>query len=254
MKSTLVTLLLFYSIFCLVLFTMQRKFLYYPQPATGVTGVTDIQFNSSGAQLNGWVVNEGHSRALLYYGGNAENVANNVAFFDAVLPDYTVYLIPYRGYGNSTGHPTEENLYSDALYVYEQVKTRHETISLMGRSLGSGVATFVAANRPVDRLILVTPFDSIENVAKAIYWMFPISLLMKDKFQSLNRVDDIDAKTTIFIAENDRVIPRVRTDKLTARFTDQLVDVTVIKGANHNNIAQYPDYIAGLKRALMQQP
>jgi pimeloyl-ACP methyl ester carboxylesterase len=120
----------------------------------------------------------------------------------------------------------------------------------MGRSLGSGVATYVAANRNVDTLILVTPFDSIENVAKNIYWMFPVSLMIKDTFRSADRVKDITAQTYIFIAENDRVIPRARTDQLIAHFGDQLVEVVIVANAGHNTISQFPDYVSGLKRAL----
>ena len=120
----------------------------------------------------------------------------------------------------------------------------------MGRSLGSGVATYVAVNRQVEKLLLVTPFDSIENVAKNIYWMFPVSLLIKDKFQSINRVKNISAKTYIFIAENDRVIPRARSEQLIAQFSGQLKDSIVISGADHNDISLYPEYIAGVKRAL----
>ena len=250
MKNTLITLLLVYVGLCAALFFMQRKFLYFPQPATSVNDATDIQLSGAGIQLQGWVVNEGRHRALLYYGGNAENVEHNIAFFKSVLPDYTVYLIPYRGYGNNPGQPTENHLYADALAIFDQIKDRHRRIALMGRSLGSGVASYVAAKRMVDTVILVTPFDSIENVATDIYWMFPVSWLLKDKFQSLRRVDAISAKTHVFIAENDRVIPRIRTDQLLTHFGEQLQQVVVIKGANHNNIAQYPDYIAGLKRAL----
>ncbi len=110
-----------------------------------------------------------------------------------MLSGYTVYLIPYRGYGNNAGTPAEQVLYSDAVQIYTTIKDQHDSVSLMGRSLGSGIATYVAANRQVDKLILVTPFDSIENVAKDIYWMFPVSLLIKDKFRSSERVKDITA-------------------------------------------------------------
>ncbi|MFT6984936.1 MAG: alpha/beta superfamily hydrolase [Psychromonas sp.] len=250
MKNTMVKIVLFYIGLCLILFITQRKFLYFPQPATAVSGVTEIQFNTDGEQLNGWVVNEGRAKALIYYGGNAESIENNIAFFEAVLPDYSVYLIPYRGYGNSTGDPSEAHLYQDALHIFDRVKVNHQQISLMGWSLGSGVATYVAANRQVEKLILVTPYDSIVNVAKSVYWMFPVSLLIKDKFQSIKRVKNISAKTYIFIAENDGVIPRARSEQLIAQFTDQLIDSTLVRGASHNDISQYPEYIAGLKRAL----
>jgi len=250
MENTMIKIVLFYTGLCLILFITQRKFLYFPQPATAVSGATEIRFTTDGEQLSGWVVNEGLPKALIYYGGNAERIEDNIAFFATLLPDHSVYLIPYRGYGNSTGYPTEAHLYHDALYIFDRVKVNHQQLSLMGRSLGSGVATYVAANRQVEKLILVTPYDSIVNVAKSVYWMFPVSLLIKDKFQSITRVKKIRAKTYIFIAENDRVIPRARSEQLIAAFSDQLIDSTLVRGASHNDISLYPEYIAGLKRAL----
>ena len=250
MKNTLTAILLLYIASCLLLFVLQRKFIYFPQPSSAVSGVTEISFTTDGEQLSGWVVNEGQSKALIYYGGNAESIENNIAFFEALLPDYSVYLISYRGYGNSTGEPSEASLYHDALYIFDRIKVNHEQISLMGRSLGSGVATYVTVNRPVEKLLLVTPFDSIENVAKHIYWMFPVSVLIKDKFQSIKRVKHISAQTYIFTAENDRVIPRARSVQLIAQFTDQLSDSILVSGADHNDISLYPEYIAGVKRAL----
>ncbi|WP_019613055.1 alpha/beta hydrolase [Psychromonas ossibalaenae] len=250
MKSTLASILLIYIVFCLLLLVMQRKFLYFPQPAGPVSGVTEISFLTGGVQLNGWVVNKGMQKALIYYGGNAESIESNITFFETQLPNYSVYLIAYRGYGNSTGHPSEAHLYHDALYVFDQIKVKHKQISLMGRSLGSGVATYVAANRQVEKLLLVTPYDSIENVAKSVYWMFPVSLFIKDNFQSIERVKNISAQTYIFTAENDQVIPRARSEPLIAQFTEQLVDSILVSGADHNDISLYPEYIAGVRRAL----
>ncbi|WP_028863019.1 alpha/beta hydrolase [Psychromonas aquimarina] len=250
MKSTLVTIILVYIGFCLLLFVLQRKFLYFPQPAGPVSGAAEISFITDGVQLSGWVVNKGRQKALIYYGGNAESIENNISFFKERLPNYSVYLIAYRGYGNSSGHPSETHLYHDALYIFDQVKVNHKQISLMGRSLGSGVAIYAAANRQVEKLLLVTPYDSIENVAKSVYWMFPVSLLLKDKFQSIKQVKHISAQTYIFTAENDRVIPRARSERLIAQFTEQLVDSVLVSGADHNDISLYPEYIAGVRRAL----
>lgn len=250
MKSILVTFVVLYALFALTFCSLQRKFLYFPQPASDVYGEMNTSFVVDGVQLFGWTLNEGQPKALIYYGGNAESIEANIPFFEAVLPSYTVYLIPYRGYGNNPGTPTEKALYSDAVQIFQSVKGKHDSISLMGRSLGSGIATYVAANRQVDKLILVTPFDSIENVAKDIYWMFPVSLMIKDRFRSSDWVKDITAQTYIFIAEDDRVIPRARTDQLIALFGDQLVEVVVVTDAGHNTISQFPAYELGLKRAL----
>ncbi|MDG3084993.1 alpha/beta hydrolase [Vibrio hannami] len=250
MKSIIVNLAVLYVIVLSTLYFLQRQFLYYPQHASNVFGEMNIHFVVDDIPLSGWVLNEGQSEALIYYGGNAESIEANIPFFKAVTPNYTVYLIPYRGYGNNPGTPSEDVLYSDAIQIFQSVKSKHDSVSIMGRSLGSGVATFVAAHQPVDKLILVTPFDSIENVAKDVYWMFPVSTMIKDRFRSLDRVKEITSTTYIFIAEEDQVITRTRTDQLIAEFGDQLSEVFVIRSAGHNTISEYPDYVSGLKRAL----
>ena len=250
MKSLLVIIVVGYALFFLTFCSLQRQFLYYPQPASNIYGEMNIHFTVGSEKLHGWVVNEGQPKALIYYGGNAENIEANIPFFNAVIPNYTVYLIPYRGYGNNPGTPTEASLYNDAVQIFEAIQNQHQSVSLMGRSLGSGIATYVAANRQVDKLILVTPFDSIENVAKDIYWMFPVSWFIKDRYHSSNRAKEITAQTYIFIAGKDQVISRSRTDQLIAEFGEQLQEVIVINNAGHNTISQYPEYTSGLKRAL----
>jgi pimeloyl-ACP methyl ester carboxylesterase len=164
MKSTLISIALIYTLCCLMLFVLQRKFLYMPPSAISIPagvepGVVDIGFDADGARLQGWLLNGGQTKALLYYGGNAESVEYNLDQFRSLLPDYSVYLIPYRGYGPSSGSPSEKKLYTDALQVYDAVQGQYAEVALMGRSLGSGVATFVASRREVTRLVLVTPYD-----------------------------------------------------------------------------------------------
>ena len=250
MKVLLVIVALTYLGSCLALYTMQRDLLYIPAPVEGKPEAMEMSVEVDSETLQGWVVNEGQPKALIYYGGNSENIANNITFFEEELSDYTVYLIPYRGYGNSTGEPTEQGLYQDALYVFDKVKGNHTTVSLIGRSLGSGVATYVAAQREVEKLVLITPFDSVENVAKERYWMFPVSYLIKDKFLSLSRVKNITAKTYIFIAETDKVVSHDRTNNLIEQFSKQLMKTSVIAKAEHNTITNSPQYITELKQAL----
>lgn len=254
MLSFLSTLLIIYLGVCLLLFVAQRKFMYFPTPPllhfSPPPEATLISFENEGERLSGWVVNEGHSKALLYYGGNAENIEYNIPFFKDNLPDYTIYLIAYRGYGESTGAPTEAHLYSDALHIFDRVKPEHQQISILGRSLGSGVATYVATHREVDKLVLVTPFDSTANVAKSVYWMFPVSWLIKDRYDSAKRAPKINAATTIIYAENDNVIPRESTELLIEAFSHRLEDSILIRSADHNDISEYPEYAVRLKRAL----
>jgi len=255
MKSFLLTVCLIYLGVCLALFVLQRKFLYFPVPAliSGVlpVNVEDISFETDGQILRGWLVNKGREKALVYYGGNAENIEQNIDFFKAINLDYSVYLIPYRGYGNSSGTPSEKKLYQDALYIFDQLNKQHRSLSLMGRSLGTGVATYVAAQRKIEKLILVTPFDSIENVAKDIYWMLPVSLLMRDKYNSLERASLMSADDIlILIAEQDEVIPRTRTGKLIKQLGSRKFESLVIKGAGHNDISLYPEFSSSIQNTL----
>ncbi len=244
MKSVVVAVIIGYVLLCVIVGLSQRRLLYYPQPAEPVRQAEAISFDNGGVVLRGWVLNPGSDRALLYYGGNAENVEYNIDFFQAVLPQYSVYLVPYRGYGNSDGSPSEAGLYSDALYIHDQVSPRHSSVALIGRSLGSGVATYVAANRDVERVLLVTPFDSVENLARQSFWIFPVGLLLVDKYRSYQRVQDIDAPVLLLIAENDRVVPRARSDALVAAFApQQQFEAVVIENAGHNDIAAFARYM-----------
>jgi len=237
------------------MFLLQRKFLYFPVPAiissSLAKNVEAISFETDSQILRGWLINKGRDKALVYYGGNAENIEQNIDFFKAINSDYSIYLVPYRGYGNNSGTPSEEKLFQDALYIFDELNKQHQSLSLMGRSLGSGVAVYVAAKRKVENLILVTPFDSIENVAKHIYWMFPVSLLIRDKYNSFERANMIKADDIlILIAEHDEVIPRARTENLVKQLRNQKFESLVIKGAGHNDISIYPEFSLSIQSRL----
>src|SRR6056300_824697 len=141
MKEITYTLLLLacvYLLICAVLFVYQRKLLYIPVPVDPNFRAQEITIDNNGTKLHGWVLHPGKSRALIYFGGNSEPIANRRDYFDSLFVDYSVYLINYRGYGNSQGQPSETALYADALAVYDHVRQQHDSISVYGRSLGSG--------------------------------------------------------------------------------------------------------------------
>ena len=193
-------------------------------------------------KINIIVLNEGNKNAILYFGGNAESMAESADYIAQQFPEFTVYLMDYRGYGFSTGVSTEATLYSDALKLYDSVKSKHGRISLGGRSLGSAVATYVAAHREVSKLALITPFDSVVNVAQGKYPVYPVHLLLHDTFDSESRVAFIKAKTFIVIAENDEVIPLKYTEKLIEAFPKSQVQVDTIQNRGHSDISSDARY------------
>ncbi len=223
------------------LYVNQRAFLYHPTPNLKVP-YKSMTIKNQGESIHVIVLNEGHKNAILYFGGNGESMARSADYIAAQFPEFTVYLMDYRGYGSSTGEVTEKALYSDALKLYDTIRSRHDRISVGGRSLGTAIATYVAANREVSKLALITPFDSIENVAQGRYPFYPVSLLLKDKYDSKSRVKDIKAETFIVIAQNDRVIPLERTQKLIEAFNPEQLTIDTIKNRGHNDISSDERY------------
>jgi len=240
-KRLLLSAALVYLALCTWLYVKQRSLLYFPVPAMANVQAQSFELISDSLQLKGWVVNPGKNEAVIYFGGNGEQIEWNAAEFQGSMPNITVYLVPYRGYGGNPGHVTEANLYRDALNLFDKIKPQYTHVSLIGRSLGTGVATYVAAERKVDKLILVTPYDSIVNVAQDKYAIFPVSLLIKDRYESAKRVDRIKAETLVMIAENDEIIPRANTENLIRHFK-QKPNVVVFKSAGHNSISDTVGY------------
>ena len=117
----------------------------------------------------------------------------------------------------------------------------------MGRSLGTGVAVYLASKKKVSRLILVTPFDSMTRLASSYYPFVPVSLLLKDRFESISRAADIDIPTLLIIAEHDEVIPRRNSDRLVSALNPDLTSVQVVRGTNHNSIETNPMYHNSIK-------
>ena len=239
--SLTIVILLAYLAFGVLLFSYQRDFLYAPAPAIAHK-YTEIDVSNEGETLKMLVLNSGKPSAILYFGGNSESVEYNIDDFLRAFPNSSIYLPKYRGYGGSTGKPTEAGLYSDALFIYDQLKAKYANITVIGRSLGSGVATFVASKREVEKLVLITPFDSIQHIAQASYPLYPMSLMLKDKHDSIGRVASIKAKTLLLVAENDELITRNMSDALFKRFPASQVRQVIIKNTGHNTISMGDGY------------
>ena len=159
-----------------------------------------------------------------------------------MITNKTVYFVDYRGYGSSSGKPSEKALFIDALNIYDRLKTQHGKISVIGQSLGSGVAIYLATKRDIQKMILSTPYDSIESVAKSNYPFYPISLLLKEKYDSLTRASAVTTDTLILIAEKDRIIPKKHAYKLASAFNTDLLTIVELPGVGHNTLTQHPHY------------
>jgi hypothetical protein len=235
MGIIILSAILFYIGFGLYLYIRQRSYLYEPTPEMP-SKFPLIKIRSGLKLIRVLMVNRMQPNAIIYFGGNAEQVNKNASHFNILFPRHTSYLVHYRGYGGSKGRPTEANIYKDALAVYNYVQTKHNSISIIGRSLGSGVATYVAAHKPVTRLVLVTPFDSVESIAQAIYPWYPISWMLIDKFDSISRASMIKAPTLIILTEHDDIVPHSHSLKLAKAFAPYQVTLQLLPNTTHTRL------------------
>jgi hypothetical protein len=239
-----------YVTLCAWLFLTQRSQIYFPVPETALPGVQSIRLPSGDALLKLWVVKRPGPRALLYFGGNAEDVSASLPSFVSAFPDHSLYLVNYRGYGGSTGKPSESALFADAAVTYDHVRGAHSAISVMGRSLGSGVAVRLASQREIRQLVLVTPYDSLVNVARDHYPVFPVTLLMRDRYDAAILAPEIRAPVLAVVAGDDEIIPRARSQALIDAFPPAQVQLKVVEGATHNTLDLFPDYLRSVGQFL----
>ena len=218
--------------------------LVYPARATRVSPAgTTLHLTVSGTPLRGWEVNPGRRRGLVYFGGNGESVQHLRPELERRFPDHTCYLLAYRGYGASAGRPSERALVGDALALVDHVATRHPDapVDVIGRSLGSGVAVQVAVRRPVERLVLVTPFDSLYAVARDLVPRLPVRRLLHDHFDSAAVADRLGAEVLVLRAGRDTLVRPDRTTSLLAALPGR-PRVVELPDADHADLVEDPAY------------
>ena len=158
------------------------------------------------------------------------------------FPNHTRYIIPYRGFAPNRGQGLvlgEEAIKADAVRAHACVALHHAHVDVLGRSLGTGVALHVAARCEVRRVGLITPYDSILEVAKNRYRWLPVRVMLKDRFESWRDALTVQAPILALLAETDPVTPHRCWENLKRHFTAP-IGVATIPGTNHTNIVEAP--------------
>jgi uncharacterized protein len=200
-----------------LMFFAQRSLMYFPErvrtppAAAGFPEAQEVQLNpADGERVIAWHVPPRDDRpVILYFHGNGGSLRLRVDRFQRIAAaGVGLVALSYRGYGGSSGTPTEQGLIEDARAAYAYAAERYPgRIALWGESLGTGVAIALAAEKPVTRIILDAPYTSTVDVAAAIYWFLPVRLLMKDQFRSDERIKSVKVPVLILHGEADNVIP-----------------------------------------------
>lgn len=214
---------LLYVGICVYLYTNQDSLLFHPKPKSyaQIKEVLNTQSNfdtlcyvmADGTKINGFISRDSVGSKLpvvIYYGGNAEEVSH-VMEKKGYFAQFKLALFNYRGYGLSEGSVSQDNMFSDALEIIDKLKTRTDldtaNVNIIGRSIGTGVATYASSKRKVHATALITPYGSMIDVAQEKYPIIPIGLLIKHPFNSNSYAETIHTKMLSLIAHNDQIIP-----------------------------------------------
>jgi len=225
-----------YASLCLFFFIFQRSFIYMPTPATpahdaaAVLEVPNARLRLSTREFDG-------PKALVYFGGNAEDVASTLPELATAFPDRAIYALHYRGYSGSSGQPAEAAMRNDARVLFDMVHERHSDVMAVGRSLGSSLAIQVAAEGPLSRLVLIAPFESILTIASRVAPFLPMRLLLRDPWQSWRYAARVACPTLILAASHDEIVPMSDTVKLFEAFRSGVATLRVIDGTDHNSVS-----------------
>ena len=208
-----------YLLVTLGLFIYQRSLLYHPVENNYygdklTVEVKKIQIpTQDNIKLLAWYHKKDIKKykTILYLHGNAgslENRIHKINHFNDM--DINFLLLAWRGFSGNEGKPTEQGLYIDARsavrwLINEGVK--EENIIIYGESLGTGVAAEIAQNKKFAGVILESPFTSMIAAAKSKYPIFPIKLLLKDKYESDKKIKNIKSPILIMHGEIDKIVP-----------------------------------------------
>ena len=260
--STLKILFLFYLLICLALFLLQEKLIFFPEKLPKDFKFTfDSDFEELKIEapdhtlLSGVLFKTENSKGLIFYlHGNAGSIHS----WGGVAKTYTdlqydVFLLDYRGYGKSEGKiRKQEELFLDVQFAYDQMKKRYpeSKISLLGYSLGSGLAAKLAADNSPKLLILQAPYYSMTDMMRHTYPIIP-TFLLRYKLRTDQFIQGCKTPIVIFHGKEDEVIyygSSVKLQKL-MKPTDRLV---TLEGLGHNGMTEHPQYKWELQKILVE--
>ncbi len=240
-----------YALIVAAAYFFQRSLMYFPDtsaPQRALAGLGDMQEvtlrTADGIELTSWYKPPAAPElgTVVYFHGNGGNIEGRGFKVRPMLDaGYGVLLVSYRGYGGNGGSPSEEGFYADGRAALDYLAAQGvvaERVALYGESLGAGVAVQMAAERPVKAVVLEAPFTAAADVGAAAYPFLPVRLLIKDRFASIDKIDDIDAPLLLLHGEADRVVS-VKLGRALLGAADEPKQGVFFPGAGHENLFDY---------------
>lgn len=227
-----------YLIFCLIIYYSQHSLLYFPNIETGFNKQTWNSIVKNNKFL-GLETIDNYTKTILIFHGNSGN-ANTRNYYQSIFPNYHIIVAEYPGYGNNKDLSISKKSlidYARQITRYTQDNFRNNFI-IVGESLGTGIASQMATEFDIDKLIMITPYSSIANVAQSKFWYLPAHLIVKDNYNSVLNLQNYTGKSLFIIAEHDQVIPANFAIDLYNQIHSPKNNIFIIN-AGHNNWFEY---------------
>jgi uncharacterized protein len=236
-----------YTVGGIALYFFQDKILFHPKPLSREYRFSfeqtfeeiNIPFEKDNLNILRFKTSSNPKGVVLFYHGNMENVEhykNYPSFF--LRNNYEVWMIDYPGFGKTTGSRTEKIMNAQALLMYDlAVKEINNNIIIYGKSMGTGVASYVAANRNCMQLILETPYYSISALAKHYFPIYPVNSLIKYSFPVHNYLKKVQALITVFHGTKDEVVPYKHSRWL--KEENKNIELITLENGKHNNLSDF---------------
>ena len=240
MYTTAVIIILCYLLLVFYVFFNQRNLLYHPFENNYSSDVANFSYEeifiptSNGNNLKAWFhkKNLEKKKTLVFFHGNAGDLKNRIYKLNLIKDfDINFLIVAYRGFSGNKGKPTEEGLYEDAKYTLEWLgkqKINDDKIIIYGESLGTAISVEIAQNKKFAGIILESPFTSMVDAGKHYYFYLPVSLLLKDRYETLDKLKNIKIPILVMHGKKDKIVPFIMGKK-------------VYENANTPKFSYFPD-------------
>lgn len=248
----MLSVLFLYSLFLLLVFLFQRNLIYFPETYTQdqqseLTSQLKLKPWPDEQNYRGYISQNELTQAkgtVLVFHGNAGSARGRLYYINALERlGYRVILAEYPGYGSRMGQPSESVFIKDGLQTALLAQTSFgDPVFLWGESLGAGVVSGIVKTGEIKAkgIILMTPFDSLANVAQHHYWYFLGKWLIRDKFNNIINLKNYSGNTAVILAEDDEIIPKQNTLNLYESITGKK-KLWAFPESGHNSLPIYPD-------------
>ena len=239
LKIIVIIILILYISFGIFLLLNQKKFLYHPtnQEFDTCISFSDYQkINYNNTRF--YFKQKSKDSVIVYYHGNAGSTCDR-SFSKSIFEqsEHSILFVEYAGYSNDNREPSKELIQQDVRNVHEFIQQNlFKKVIVYGQSIGASVASYHAFLGNVDYLILATPFSSLTDVAKSQFGIYPINILLKEKYNNIELLKNFKNKILIIHGDNDSVIPHKFSEKLYHNLITSKRNYMLIEGVGHNDI------------------